>query len=192
MLYLLLPNILFLAGWVCWPVAIPSMLALAAGAFFVWRGTPSALVSVRRGDILGLGAGLLLCVAAVDGSGIIGHTLQSGDFLVRTAIYDTLVRCDWPLFDYQGRYFVYYAAFWLPPALASKIMGNGISSYALLQLWVTLGVMLAFLSLFCRWRGRAWMVLLIALALGSLYDVTRYFQYLGHWLNLHRDTGGGY
>lgn len=192
LLYLLLPNILFLAGWVCWQVAIPCMLALAAGAFFVWRGTPSASVLVRRSDLFGLGAGLLLCLVSVDSTGIVGHTLQSGDFLTRTAIYDTLVRCDWPLFDYQGRYFVYYAAFWLPPALASKMVGNGISSYTLLQAWVTLGVMLAFLSLFCRWRGRAWVVLLIALALGSLYDVTRYFQYLGHWLNLHRDTGVGY
>lgn len=193
LLYLMLPNILFLSGWIRWQIALPCIMLLIAGGTVTWRRIPaSATVAIRRHDILALLAGLLLCVATVDASGITGHTLQSGDFLVRTAIYDTLVRCDWPLFDNQGRYFVYYAAFWLPPALASKLAGTAISPYILLQLWVTAGVMLAFLCLFCRWRSRAFLVLLIALALGSLYDVTRYFQYLGHWLQTHPDTWRGY
>lgn len=85
--YMTLPTILFLLGWVRPLFSVPAAIYLCVLAL----------------SLLWLLAG-----------GMTGITSQHADFVVRNPIYETLIRCDWPLVDAGGRPFIYYLAFWLP------------------------------------------------------------------------------
>lgn len=49
------------------------------------------------------------------------HVRQHGDFIVRNPIYYMLVNNELPLYSAREEYFVYYHAFWLPPAYFSRL-----------------------------------------------------------------------
>jgi len=99
-----------------------------------------------------------------------GHLPQVGDFFVRNPIYNTLIQCDWPLWSASNEYFVYYAAYWLPPALVSKVI-PGVNPAHFLFLWTFLGLSLAFCLFFLRFRARVWIFFLLFFLLGSLRDI---------------------
>lgn len=151
LLYLLLPNLLFLLGWVEPWLSIPLCMALIVAVFTFIRRLPALRYKCEKKDLLFLFLLLIGCLFAVESLGINGHAQQSGDFIVRNAIYDSLVREDWPLYSERGEYFVYYAAYWLPPALLSKWLGAACSA-ALLWLWTTLGFALGFALLYSRFK----------------------------------------
>ena len=97
-----------------------------------------------------------------------GITSQHADFVVRNPIYETLIRCDWPLAEADGRHFIYYLAFWLPPALICKCFSWSdvfIVNYVLTA-WIELGLALALtlLALGCALRlVPAWLLATAAL-----------------------------
>lgn len=154
LLYLLLPNLLFLWGWMEPIASIPLSLALLYGSWLIVRKPmpPHARVESTPTDRRCLAAALVLAFAWVFLSGITGNSQQSYDFFVRNPIYETLVRCDWPLFSRSGEYFIYYFAFCLPPALFSKWTGVANGNIWLwdfiLMLWTYLGVALVVLLLY--------------------------------------------
>ena len=90
-------------------------------------------------------------------SGMTGHTQQSCDFFVRNPIYETLIRCDWPLFSRENGYFIYYHAFYLPPAVISKLISGFNQSILLwdiiLMLWSYAGIVLCLLLLHRRFKN---------------------------------------
>lgn len=163
LLYLLVPNLLFLAGWVQAWVAWPMAVVLAAGAWVVWRHSAGEMRPWRAADTLGLVVLALLCLGWVESIGLNGHVIQHHDFIVRNAIYATLVREPWPIAGAGGEYFSYYLAFWLVPAGVSKLV-SGIDAAYWLYGWAYLGVLLAMLQLYVRWRWRA-VVFIVLLAL---------------------------
>lgn len=98
-----------------------------------------------------------------------GHSLQTSDFRVRNAIYQSLIEQPWPLYDSRGGYFVYYHAFWLPPALLARYVGNVISSQTILFIWSYLHIAIAMCLLFCRTKGRILSFFVIFFMMGTIF-----------------------
>ena len=165
LLYLLLPCLLFLAGWVQPVVAWPAGIMLTAAVAWVAALCPARQLKWQAGEAGRVLLLLLLGVLWVLTTGPFGVVEQSGDATVRNAIYESLVRDSWPL-TVAGNCFIYYLGFWLPPALAAKC---GVPAEAALLGWSLLGVWLALLAISCGKGSRhALVFLVILLLLGSL------------------------
>lgn len=168
LLYLLIPNLLFVCGWMKTGVAIPVCVALMGAAGWIIKLLPTVNLTFSRDEIKQLFVVLVSCLIVVEMVGFHGHSLQHGDFFVRNPIYETLIRDAWPLYNQDGEYFVYYMSFWLPPALLAKI--TGVNSATLLWLWVYIGVALGFLVLFLRIRSRVLPLFILLLLAGAAWD----------------------
>lgn len=167
LLYLLLPCLLFLAGWVQPWVAWPVGLGLVAAVLWVAQQCPARPLRWSGAGALQVALLLLLGALWVLTTGPWGLVEQSGDATVRNAIYASLVRDAWPL-TVVGEPFVYYLGFWLPPALAAKL---GAPAEAALLLWMLAGVWLALLAVACgQGTRRALVFLLILLLLGDMLN----------------------
>ncbi len=172
LLYLLLPNLLFLLGWVRPVAAAPMCALLVAVVCYVWRSSGksclpcSSKVLFTRKDLLCLVLALLLLLCVTDLCGFLGHVKQSADFVVRNAIYETLIQSDWPIYC-NGEYFVYYHSFWLPPAALAKLCGGVVHADVILFIWVYIGLALATCLLFTRLKGRVLFYIAFLLLLGN-------------------------
>lgn len=171
LLYLLLPNVLFLAGWVQPWLAWPLIVLLSFGCFHLWRRLGDVRPVHRGGRRWQLPAALLAGALAVYMIGFNGDFLQAGDFIVRNAIYDSLIREDWPLHSVRGEYFVYYHAFWLPPAFVAKFSGGVVAPWLILALWVYVGIVLFILALYRRAGRRLPGLLLLLLGVACIQEV---------------------
>ena len=155
--YMALPTILFLLGWVRPLFSVPAAAAVAAAAVLLGATIPAPTLHFTRRQMA-----IYLCVLALSllwllAGGMTGITSQHADFVVRNPIYETLIRCDWPLVDAGGRPFIYYLAFWLPPALACKCLSCSdifIINYVLTA-WTGLGLATTLLWLFLA-MAAAW------------------------------------
>lgn len=171
LLYLLCPAVLFLFGWVEQLVAWPLAIALAVGAVMAAWAVPRVGLDVRRRDLLGWVATLAGCLVVFELlAGFFGQAPQPGDFPVRNALYETLIRCDWPLRSAQGEYLVYYHCFWLPPALAAKLCGHIANPWLLLYAWCFLGVALGFSLFFLKLKGRVLGLFLLLCLMGCVTE----------------------
>lgn len=167
LLYLLLPCLIFLAGWVQPWVAWPVGLGLVAAVLWVARECPAGPLRWSGAGALRVALLLLLGALWVLTSGPWGLVEQSGDATVRNAIYAALVRDAWPL-TVAGEPFVYYLGFWMPPALAAKL---GAPAEAALAVWMLAGVWLALLAVACgQGTRRALVFLLFLLLLGDMLN----------------------
>lgn len=145
-LYLLLPVILWLLGWVQVWLSVPLVLVLF---YFAWKhcrvlkcagAGDSFALSLRHGFVYAVLSALAVFLCGFD-----GRVMQSWNLVVRNPIYSELIRSDWPLIMPDGRVVMYALMFWLPPALLSKwVAGAGV--YAL-QGWCFLGAFLMLLNL---------------------------------------------
>lgn len=176
-LYLLLPNVLFLLGWVQWYWACPLVAALAFSYVLLCKSvTATTSCRLRRGSVRILPLIVLVAAICTESLGLHGHVPQEWDFIVRNPIYATLIRCDWPIYQADGGYFVYYMAYWLPPALIAKICSARISPDTILWIWNFVGILLLFMILWIRWNRRVLMIMLLICCMGSLNDMRRIFS----------------
>lgn len=118
--YMALPTLLFLLGWVRPLFSIPAAAAVAAASVLLSATIPVPTLHLTRRQLTIYFCALALSLLWLLAGGMTGITSQHADFVVRNPIYETLIRCDWPLVDAGGSHFIYYLAFWLPPALACK------------------------------------------------------------------------
>lgn len=169
-IFLLLPNLLFIAGWIRPVAAIPLIVLMLWASCSVIKDLQCRHVLVTKRDKRALILTMLGVLLVVEMISFHGHIPQAGDFFVRNPIYNTLILCDWPLFSAQNEYFVYYAAYWLPPALAAKLIPS-VNPAHFLFLWTWLGLIFAFGSLFLRLRSRVWGFFLIFFIIGSIHSV---------------------
>ena len=168
LLYLLLPCLIFLAGWVQPVVAWPVGLGLVAAVLWVAQQCPARPLRWSGTGALRVMLLLLLGALWVHTTGPWGLVAQSGDATVRNAIYAALVRDAWPL-TVAGEPFVYYLGFWLPPALAAKL---GAPAEAAQLVWMLAGVWLALLAAACGYGTRR--ALVFALILFLMGDVVNW------------------
>ncbi|WP_418682487.1 hypothetical protein, partial [Akkermansia sp.] len=160
LLYLALPMILFLWGWLQPLFSLPLCAAVACGLYATGRKLPEGHLSLTgRGTVLLLllSAGCLLLAFLC---GFTGHFQQHADFTIRNAVYGQLIAEPWPLVMPDGRLFIYYLGHWLPPACALSFCPAAYAPW-LLAGWTFLGLELALLTAACRWgiRKTAWWAL---------------------------------
>jgi hypothetical protein len=96
------------------------------------------------------------------------HVQQPGDFFIRNVIYEHLIQNTWPLTLPDGHWFIYYLAYWLPPAFLSSLLPEIYTSWVLL-LWTFCGLELMLLIVMSRWgckKTTCWFMILMCF--GSL------------------------
>lgn len=146
-LYLTLPFILFLFGWVRLTIAIPLALILL---FTLWQllkqssNTHYSLFTIHYSPstiywILLAAFWLLL-------SGIGSYAFQNWDHNWRNVVFRDLMNFDWPVYYAQPesgpvKMLVYYVGFWLPSVLIAKVTNWQIANFALF-VWSLAGLLL--------------------------------------------------
>lgn len=178
--YMALPTILFLLGWVRPLFSVPAAVAAAAAAALLCVKLPSAPLHFTRRQLAVYLCALLLSLLWLLAGGITGVVLQHADFVVRNPIYETLIRCDWPLVDADGSHFIYYLAFWLPPALICKCLSctDVFITGCVLTAWIELGLALALTVLWGKFRTGTLLFLVLLMFQGPLDGVVRWSVHL--------------
>lgn len=169
--WLLLPVLIFLAGWMHWYAALPLMLLTAAGLAPRKRKEPQTRDSLpafplfTRSSFLALAAFAALMTLSGWGEWVNQHP----DHIVRNACLRELVASPWPVIFPDGNMLVYNTGFWLVPALAGKLAGLD-AARVLVVLWGAWGLFLTWLWL-CVFSGRRSLLLaLLMAAFGSLLN----------------------
>lgn len=178
--YMTLPTILFLLGWVRPLFSIPAATAVAAASVLLCVKLPASPLHFTRRQLAVYLGTLLLSLLGLLAGGITGVAFQHADFVVRNPIYETLIRCGWPLVGADGSHFIYYLAFWLPPALACKCLSCTdvfISGYVLTA-WIELGLALALTVLWSKFRTGALLFLILLMFQEPLDGVVRWSVHL--------------
>lgn len=172
--YLLLPNLLFLLGWVRPCIAFPLIALLLMGSFWCWKQAFSGKFAIAshircsKQDLVYLLATLLFGLLLTDMIGIHGHIMQASDFRVRNPIYQTLIEQDWPIFSPRDEYFIYNHITWLVPAFLCKICGCWLSPATALFNWLYLGLVIVSLVLFLRLRRHVFVFMVALLCYGAI------------------------
>lgn len=193
--YLTIPMLIFLFGWLRPLYAVLLGGILIAGFVLAWNTAPEMDVS----GICRKNLPKLLGVAAVAAlwmylSGIGGFAYQNFDHQWRTAILDKLVNNDWPVIidDPYGNFehpaaLIYYFALWLPAALIGKGFGME-AAQTVLFWWCLIGVLLCFTLILglCK-KVSVWIVLgfvcfsgLDAVGDFLLHNSTNYLWFTGN------------
>ena len=165
LLYLALPLLLFLQGWVHLAFSAPLCAALACGLYVCARHLPAQRLPLSGRRLAALGLLSFFCLMLVLLCGFTGHCQQHADFIIRNAVYERLAANSWPLVTEDGHHFIYYLGHWLPPALAASFCPASWAPW-LLALWTFLGLELALLAATVRWGIRKtarWALILLCL-----------------------------
>lgn len=169
-LYLTLPLVIWLIGWLEWWLGAPAVLALAAGLRNALRGP--LRVAISRRDLM-LGILALAWVLALPAGGLVGG--QHGDWRAHHSVFLDLVRGDWPTYvtDHLRNdppLLRLYLGYYLPPALLGRWFGAAALNWAV-PLWTWAGAWLL-LALFTRNLSavRAWLGAALVLVFFSGMD----------------------
>ena len=141
LLYLALPNLIFVIGWLRWYVALPAALIVALPL----RRPPRGLSGTTTAPQVAFVALLALMTVAISGAG--GFGFQNSDWLKHDALLKDLIERTWPVtYEIDGHAYplVYYVAYLLPAALGGKLLGWGMAN-CLVFVWTVLGLCLAML-----------------------------------------------
>ncbi len=175
-LYLALPTLIFLIGWLRWYWALlfGVLSAVACVKAFIVSMQDKCLVMGQR-DISMMIKALLLIALWVYLSGIGGWCYQNKDHEVRSAIFRALVNYDWPVISHGGdRALIYYIGFWLPAACIGKLFGLE-AGYTAQVVWAVMGIFIVY-YLICIYRRKADLLPLLFLVFFSGLD------YAGTWI----------
>lgn len=137
-IYLLVPFLIFAAGWMKIYIAVPVIL-IALFCLFKMCKNPgfSAELQWNKSTVkkMLIVAGIVFFWVGISGVG--GFSYQSDDHTWRNAIFETLVYEKWPVVTVEDiggiptkRGFSYYMGFWLPAAIIGKVFGIGIGYFA--------------------------------------------------------------
>lgn len=175
-LYLALPTLIFMIGWLKWYWAF--ILGVPASYACV-KAFTSAIqdksLLLEKADIKTFVKALLLIALWVYLSGIGGWCYQNSDHEVRNAIFRSLVEYDWSVISHDGsRGLIYYIGFWLPAACIGKLFGLE-AGYAAQVVWAIAGIFIVY-YLICIYRKKVDMLPIVFLIFFSGLD------YVGTWI----------
>jgi len=143
-LYLTLPFLLFLFGWVRLTIAIPLALILLFTLYkLLFTNYQSPPTTNHQPSTI---YWLLLTLLWLLLSGIGGYAFQNWDHNWRNVVFRDLMNFNWPVYYAQPesgpvKMLVYYVGFWLPSALIAKVTNWQIANLALF-IWSFLGLLL--------------------------------------------------
>lgn len=142
-LYLALPFLLFLFGWVRLTIALPlALILLFALLKLIRTNYQSPITTNHRPSTI---YWLLLTALWLLLSGIGGYAFQNWDHNWRNVVLRDLMNFDWPVYYSQPeggpvKMLVYYVGYWLPSALAGKFFNWGTANLFLF-LWTLTGLL---------------------------------------------------
>ena len=184
-IWLALPLLIWIFGWLRWYCAVPlaAILILAVGRILKGEGDGSGFVSEHFSPVtmdrkFWMIALVVLLYVIYCGMGGFFYQIPADNFY-RNAIFYDLVRRPWPveyppLADGEPRMLCYYLGFWLPAALGAKLCGGYIMPGDALQvIYAAWGLFIAlcFISSYCGGRMR-WILLIVFLFFGGWDIVT--------------------
>ncbi len=163
LLYLILPNLLFLFGWLRIELALPLSLFLIASLLHIcFHLKPcSSASSFSKNDYLRIAAVIVIAAIIVFLMGFQGEFKQHSDYNFRNTIYCALCNEDWPVVNSHSDFFVYYHSFWLVPAWISSLLKHTIPPMFILTLWSYLGISISLLLFFCKLRKLFFLFIII-------------------------------
>lgn len=149
-LYLTLPFILFIFGWLRLSIAIPISLIIIFTLYQLLKNN-SPISNLQSPITNYLLPTLLITFAWLFFSGIGGYAFQNWDHHWRNAVFHDLINFDFPIYYSQPesgpvKMLVYYVGYWLPSAIVGKFFGWSAANFFLF-LWSWLGVILVTLQL---------------------------------------------
>lgn len=175
-LYLVLPNLIFIIGWLKWYWAL--LLGVLVSFACIRSFTDSAdwnNLDIEGYDTSTMAKAFLIILLWVYLSGIGGYCFQNQDYGIRNAIFRALVEYDWPVISADGsRGLIYYIGFWLPAAFAGKMFGMAVGN-AIQVLWAASGIFIVY-YLICIYRGKMDLLPIIFMIFFSGLD------YVGAWI----------
>lgn len=185
--YLLFPNILFLLGWVHIHYSLAISIMLILGAILYCKENSSRhKIFFHPEDLKFILAALIVILLMLEHAGFSGNFEQQPDFLVRIPIYETLVRCDWPLKSTNDHFFVYYHTFWLPPAFLAKLFDHPI---LFLEIWCITGLLLIYSVLVWKFGAkRALLFFIVIISMGTLCDILKAISEVMNYINQLSDS----
>lgn len=153
-IYISLPFLIFLAGWVKWYVSLPVILVAVIMIIRMIRNCEPVYIISWDSKAIEKSIFIVLTVALwVYFSGIGGFVYQNEDHIWRNAIFNSLVSEKWPvtgILEDHGitvtRGLTYYIGFWMPAALIGKVFGLA-AGYFFQTVWAVFGILLFYFGI---------------------------------------------
>ena len=147
-IYLLLPVLIFVLGWLKLYVAIPVAALLIYSSVVFLKNIPNGTaIPVRIKNRKYTVLIIVIIIGWVVLSGVGGFTWQNTwDHKFRNALFMDLVSKPWPVI--QGDLgLCYYIGFWMPAAVVGKFFGLEMG-YLFQLIWACIGVIIAVFLIF--------------------------------------------
>lgn len=153
-LYLSIPFLIFCMGWLRLSIALPVVGLII---FVLWQFLQHDQTSQEKTPLQIIFYVALLAGLWVFFSGVGGYSFQNWDHHWRNAVLRDLIEYDWPVIYSNPdkgpiKMLVYYVGYWLPAALAGKLLGWKFANF-ILFLWTWLSVFLVLFHLNIRLKA---------------------------------------
>ena len=161
LLYLSIPCILFLIGWVTPYLTLP---LIAAIIFTITRALrhEGEVWQIRPLQLIQLAVIFLFLSLPLITDGLVGGFPTDWDIrCFRQAMYRNLIDAPWPVILPDGRELTYYLSGFLPAALISRLTTSHLLQQWFFMLWSILGVFLATLFFLHKWKKITWLFILL-------------------------------
>lgn len=157
-LYLMIPIIIFLIGWVKLYISIPISIFILFSIINRFKNKKINILKYLKENKKEVIITLLISIILIYLSGIGGFVYQNKDQLYRNSIFSELIHNKWPIYLNPGGEFtkdvmmVYYFALWLPAAVIGKIFTLKIGEIFFF-IWCVIGLYL-FLSYLKKYSSK--------------------------------------
>lgn len=183
-IYILLPFIIFMLGWVKLCISIPLTIILLFCLLKVFKDSPSFwMPSWDKDTIIKVLFIIGIIAIWVYYSGVGKQVFQNSDHIQRNAVFNILVEYKWPIKNYKivgknmttanATSLIYYIGFWLPAALVGKKFGL-LAGYYAQWIWAFLGILLVYYFI-CAIREKVVLWPLLILLFFSGLDIIGIF-----------------
>ncbi|MGL4367925.1 MAG: hypothetical protein ACRCTQ_06590 [Brevinemataceae bacterium] len=142
-MYLLIPFIIFVIGWIKLVISIPVAIICLYLALLLYKD------SCNNQEQLLVSKKIFFIIVALISSwvlivGVVGIFPQSSDMAGRNAMFKDLIEFPWPVNYPKNGMVIYYHGLWLVPALLGKIFGYTVGQICLF-LWCIIGLVITVL-----------------------------------------------
>ena len=190
-LYLIIPVIIFLLGWVkLWISGILTILLITSIIFRIkkYKYPKKDIKKYLSRNLKEILCVFLIVSGLVFLSGIGGFVFQNFDHIYRNSIFKDLINNNWPIYLPKGGNFTkdvifsYYFAIWLPSALVGKAFGIN-AGYIALYLWCVIGVYITMRYFKIYYKKNFFVPILLFIGFSGL-DIIEQLLYGGNILHL--------
>jgi hypothetical protein len=140
-MYLCIPIVIFLIGYLKFWIGIPLVLLLGYALFRFWHIEQDEY-GMQAIPLDKLIVPLAIFLVWVWFCGIGGYTYQTSDHFARNGVLHDLIDLKWPVYYPDGSALTYYLIFYMFPAVVGKMFGWAAANFAM-YVWASCGIFLA-------------------------------------------------